>query len=87
MQLNDFFLTLVFSASLALNTGTADSPNVTRLREDFESAPTITAIKDDGMWRIHSCGPTEERAAGGSGRSRSTWSGWTRPGIAGGLCP
>ena len=65
MDIRIFVLSLVVTASILASHGPADGPDVTTLREDFESAPTIMAIKDDGMWRIHSCGPTEERAAGG----------------------
>ena len=65
MDIRIFVLLLLINASILGSHGTAGSPDVTLLREDFESAPTMTAIEDDGMWRIHSCGPTEERAAGG----------------------
>lgn len=42
--------------------GVADQSQEGAFREDFESEPRMTLAQDDGVWRIHACGATDERA-------------------------
>ena len=60
-----FLPTLVVSLCLFTQPQAAEPPQTGSLRDGFESTLRMTTINDDGMWKIHHCGPTEEHAAEG----------------------